>query len=78
MLYDAFHLRIGEPQRYGTQVGEDKNGNPYLLPVENDDIEAVNERLRSMGIPPLEKYLADLRDFLYPGKEVRIAKEADY
>ncbi len=79
VLYDAFQLHIGEPQRYGTQVGEDENGNPFLLPVENDDVAAVNERLRSMGIPPLEKYLEDLRVALYPDKkEIRIAKEAAY
>lgn len=76
ILYDEFHLGIGDPQRYGTQVAEDQDGQPYLLPVEDDDLEAVNERLRSMGVPPLEKYLKDLRDALYPGKEIHIKKRA--
>lgn len=78
VLYDAFHLRIGNPQRYGTQVDEDENGNPFLLPVENDDLEAVNDRLRAMGVPTLDRYLSDLRNLLYPGKEIRIAKEEAY
>lgn len=78
VLYDAFQLRIGNPQRYGTQVGEDESGNPFLLPVENDDLEAVNERLRAMGVPTLDQYLTDLRNLLYPGKEIRIAKEETY
>ncbi|MGH7484014.1 MAG: DUF6624 domain-containing protein [bacterium] len=72
VLYDSLQLQLGHKQRYGTQIGEDSLGNPYILPLENPA--KVDVFLKEMGLPPLSHYMADVSKFLYNGKPVRLAR----
>jgi hypothetical protein len=50
----------GEKQIYGTQPTRDADGNPILPPLEDPD--TVDERRASIGLGPLEEYLAFYRN----------------
>ena len=56
MLEDRILMFEGRPQRYGTQLEHDDDGNvrPYLL----DEPDAVEERRQSVGLEPLAERLA--------------------
>jgi hypothetical protein len=54
LLYDRTQLSLGNPQRYGSQIGQ-ANGKTVVLPVE--DREKVDEYRKSMGMMPLTDYL---------------------
>lgn len=56
LLYDRVHLTLGERQRYGSQIGEDEQGRPVVLPLEEPG--RVDERRRQVGLPPLAEYTA--------------------
>jgi hypothetical protein len=71
ILFDDTQLHLGKKQRYGTQIGEDAGGNPYVLPLEEPA--RVDELLKEIEQPPLATYLADVSRFLYDGKAVRLA-----
>jgi hypothetical protein len=51
LLFDRLQVMQGKPQRYGTQMARLPNGEAIVLPVE--DLESVDERRRSIGLPPL-------------------------
>ena len=76
ILYDAVQLDLGRKQRYGTQVTENKAGEPFVLPLE--DPVRVDEYLGEIGLPPLSAYLKDVSNALYDGKKkVRVARRED-
>src|SRR6267142_5790007 len=51
IVYDDTQLHLGRKQRYGTQIDEDAQGNPYVLPLEQPD--KVDELLKAIGERPL-------------------------
>jgi hypothetical protein len=71
ILYDDTQLHLGRKQRYGTQLDQDAQGNPYVLPLEQP--RKVDELLKAIGQPPLATYLADASRVLYDGKPIRLA-----
>jgi hypothetical protein len=71
VLYDAVQLDLGKRQRYGTQIGTDAKGNPYILPLE--DPAKVDDYLKAIGVPPLSKYMADASKILFDGRPIRLA-----
>jgi hypothetical protein len=71
ILYDDTQLHLGNKQRYGTQLDQDAQGNPYVLPLEQP--RKVDELLKAIGQPPLATYLADASRVLYDGKPIRLA-----
>jgi hypothetical protein len=66
LLFDRLQVMQGKPQRYGTQMARLPNGEAIVLPVE--DLESVDERRRSIGLPPLEEYLGVAAKYLFDGK----------
>ena len=75
VYWDALQVRLGEKQRYGTQVATDANGAPVLVPLE--DPERVDEFRFSLGMVPLSDYLSLLSKYLHGGKEVRRPSPAE-
>jgi hypothetical protein len=67
ILYDEVQLDLGRRQRYGTQVTEDKAGEPFVLPLE--DPNRVDQYLGEIGLPPLNEYLKDVSNAFYNGKK---------
>lgn len=55
LLYDRLKLKLGERQRYGSQIGADAEGNPVVLPL--DDRKKVEEFRKGIGLFPLAQYL---------------------
>jgi hypothetical protein len=57
LLEDRVALRQGKRQIYGSQIGQDeKTGESYVLPLA--DPEHVDQRRRSVGLPPLADYVS--------------------
>jgi len=71
IIYDAVQLELGRKQRYGTQIGEDAHGNPFVIACEEPN--RVDEYLSQMSLPSLSSYMADVSKYLYNGKPVRLA-----
>ncbi len=59
-LTDRVRTARGEPQLYGTQFAPDASG--VQRPLSIADVEHVDERRASVGLPPLTKYAAELRE----------------
>ena len=55
MLYDRVQTKLGNPQRYGTQLNSTDDGKLHLDPLENPA--AVDSLRAELGMPPLEEYL---------------------
>lgn len=56
LLEDRVALRQGKRQIYGSQIGQDEQtGESYVLPLADPD--RVDERRRSVGLPPLAEYV---------------------
>lgn len=70
LLYDRIQVSLGEPQRYGTQLSKDADGEPVILPLE--DPERVDELRAAVGLPPLDEYLDLAEKFLTEGKRPRL------
>lgn len=68
LLYDRLKLKLGERQRYGSQIGQDKDGNPVVLPLE--DKAKVEEFRKAIGLFPLSEYL---KFFEQQGKKVKFS-----
>jgi len=49
-------VNAGRPQRFGTQIDTVVDGLPVPWPCENPD--ALDERRRSVGLPPWPEYVA--------------------
>ena len=66
LLYDRTALQAGKKQRYGSQV-EAKDGKWVMKPCE--DPARVDERRKSMGLPPMKEYLRIIEEnYGKPGK----------
>lgn len=52
-LLDRVNMRQGKLQIYGSQISINANGIPYLYPIKDEP--NVNERRKSIGLPPLEE-----------------------
>lgn len=74
LLYDRLQLYQGKKQRFGTQIGQDKDGSPAVLPLE--DRAKVEQFRKEIGIFPLTQYLATFRQ-MSGGKEVKIMADED-
>jgi hypothetical protein len=72
VLYDAVQLDLGRKQRYGTQIGADASGEPYILPLEEPA--RVDDELRAIGLGPLSKYREDASQALFNGRPIRLAR----
>ena len=59
MLEDRIRFFEGRPQRYGTQLDWDADGN--LSPGEVDDPQKLAERRRAVGLLPLDEQVEDAR-----------------
>ena len=59
MLEDRIRFFEGRPQRYGTQLDWDADGN--LSPGEVEDPQRLAERRAAVGLPPLEEQIEDAR-----------------
>ena len=59
-LEDRIRYFEGRPQVYGTQFDWDETGRISPMPVE--DADAVDERRRSVGLPPLEEDTRNKRE----------------
>ena len=55
LLYDRSQMRLGHPQRYGTQLVGDLEGELYLFPLEDPD--HVEELRAAIKLFSLEMYL---------------------
>jgi hypothetical protein len=55
LLYDRMHLLLGEKQRYGSQVGQNEEGEVVVLRLE--DRARVDEFRKELGLMPLSTYL---------------------
>lgn len=54
VLYDELEITLGNQQRYGTQIDTDKEGRPYILPLEN--LAKVDQYRKEIGILSFEEY----------------------
>jgi hypothetical protein len=75
ITYDDVHLKLGGKQRYGSQVCRDADGQPFVCALETPS--QVDDRRASIGLPPLEGYLAEVGKLLFEGKTVRIPNDQD-
>lgn len=55
LLYDRVQMKLGHPQRYGTQLNSTDGGALRLYSLENPA--AVDSLRAELGMPPLEEYL---------------------
>ena len=55
LLEDRIAIRQGKKQIYGSQIGKDKNGNFYVLPLIDPD--NVNKRRAKVGLGTIEEYV---------------------
>jgi hypothetical protein len=70
LLFDRTRLRLGEKQRYGTQIGRDALGQPIVLPVE--DRAKVPLLREELGLSPLENVIR-----FFGGSQVRFSEECN-
>ena len=59
LLEDRIRFFEGRPQRYGTQLDWDAEGN--LSPGAVEDPERLNERRLAVGLAPLEEQIQEVR-----------------
>jgi len=67
LMTDRVQLQLGEKQRFGSQLGEEKDGRPVVLSLE--DPCHVDQRRASLHEPPLSEYLERAAKFRYEGKK---------
>ena len=72
VFYDGLQLALGNKQKYGSQLGEDRNGNPMVLPLE--DVERVDQLRKELGLAPLAEYLELASKFFYEGRPIRLPR----
>lgn len=72
LLWDRLRLKLGEKQRYGTQIGTNKAGERVVLALE--DRENVDKIRKEIGLPPLSKYLDSFKRG-NNGKELKFEEE---
>ena len=59
LLEDRIRFFEGRPQRYGTQLDWDAEGN--LSPGDVEDPQRLDERRRAIGLPPLAEHIEEAR-----------------
>jgi hypothetical protein len=69
LLYDRLKLNLGERQRYGSQIGQNAEGEPVVLPLE--DKAKVEEFRKAIGLFPLSQYLQIMEQ--QTGKKVKFS-----
>jgi hypothetical protein len=67
LMTDRVQLLLGEKQRFGSQLGEEKDGRPVVLALE--DPCHVDQRRASVSQPPLSEYVERAAKFRYAGKK---------
>jgi hypothetical protein len=72
IVYDRLENELGRKQRFGTQLGEDAQGQPMFIPLES--VDKVDEFRKELGLPPLAEYLALASKVLYDGKPIRLPR----
>lgn len=72
LLYDRLQLFLGEKQRYGTQIGQNANGEAVVLPLE--DKAKVEQFRKEIGLFPLAQYLGMFKQ-MNGGKDVKFSEE---
>lgn len=76
-MFDRLQMRAGKYQRFGTQTFQDDQNRNLVWPIE--DVEALQERRDSVGLPSMEAYLKFAKDStgveMYWNKELSL-KEA--
>lgn len=75
LLTDRVQLLLGEKQLFGSQLGEEKDGRPVVLALE--DPCHVDQRRASLGDPPLAEYLELAAKFRYEGKKTIAVPDLD-
>jgi hypothetical protein len=70
VLYDELQIELGNKQRYGTQIDADKDGHPFILPLE--DPARVDEYRKEIGILSFEQYRKLASDNM-GGMTIRVA-----
>lgn len=70
ILVDETLITTGRRQKYGTQIAEDANGKPYVIPVE--DPAKVEEYRKELGILSWSAYLKKASTALYDGAPIRL------
>ncbi|MDP9119961.1 MAG: hypothetical protein M3O15_01095 [Acidobacteriota bacterium] len=70
VLADELLITLGRKQRYGTQIAEDEQGRPFVLPVE--DPAKVDEYRKAIGILSWSEYLKLASKNLYNGAPIRL------
>lgn len=63
LLKDRVLLHQGKPQIYGTQFGRDRNGTMFL--DRTQDLEGLDARRASMGLPPIAEYKKTLSEIYH-------------
>jgi hypothetical protein len=69
VLFDGLRVNLGEPQRFGSQIGEDARGGPCVLDLE--DSAKVDDFRKKVGLPPLQEYLEQASQFIFGGRQVQ-------
>lgn len=59
-MFDRLQMRAGKYQRYGTQTFQDDQNRNLVWPIE--EIESLNQRRDSVGLPSMEKYFQMAKD----------------
>jgi hypothetical protein len=70
ILVDEVLITTGHAQKYGTQIADDANGKPYVVPVE--DPAKVDEYRKTLGILSWAEYLKRASAALYAGAPIRL------
>lgn len=74
IVYDSIQLDLGHPQKYGTQLGNDPEGNPVVCLLES--LPSLEEYRKSLGLPPISEYQELASRELFDGREVSILGDA--
>ena len=74
VLFDELQIELGNRQRYGTQIDADKEGRPFILPLE--DAAKVDEFRKEIGILSFEQYRKLAGDNM-GGMTLRVAGSAE-
>jgi hypothetical protein len=70
VLVDGVLITLGRKQKYGTQITEDAQGRPYILPVE--DPGKVDDFRKAIGILSWADYIKLASKNLYDGAPIRM------
>jgi hypothetical protein len=70
VLFDGLRIDLGQPQRFGSQIGEDFLGTPCVLDLE--DPVKVDDFRKEAGLVPLGEYLAQVSQLIFGGRPVQL------